>query len=136
MRRRRLEFIDPHQLPEPLRSAVLAFIPIGKEEGYDIDDSIGYCFIATEHFVSFLEDHGYPKYTGVDYFDRHSHKYHDPENDELFPYMNGDYANWHYVAIVDGHAIDWTARQFARDLPYPAIWKLSDWPVTKEKENA
>lgn len=128
------KFISPDQLPEPLRSAVLSFIPVGIEENYRDDHDVGYCFIATEHFISMLEEHGYEPYTGVDYFDCRSHKFSDPENDPSFPYVNGDYAKWHYVAVVDGYAIDWTARQFYHGLPYPAIWSLEDWPLVREEE--
>ena len=130
--RRRIEFISPDNLPEPLRTAVKKFIPIGIDEDYRDDRTVGFCFIATEHFVSLLEENGYPKYTGVEYFDRHSHKFNNPESDTRFPYPNGDYAAWHYVAVVDGYAIDWTARQFHEALPYPAIWDLRDWPLKED----
>ncbi len=116
-------------LTPKLRYAVKAHIPKAVEEGYDTKiGAAGWCLEASNDFMQTLEDHGFTKSS---YFLRQY--IWDPTNKkemkeqrkdiflDSFPF-DTDNCPYHFVVKIGKIVIDWSARQFGAENPFPAIW--------------
>lgn len=141
----RPKFLKLDELPPVLRDACSSFEEAARAEGYHQDED-GRCYEATSEFVRHLHDLGICKNVPTkdlsfrfvlteggfeEPYQPGSEWKPSPRSEkhrELLPYQDNG-AFYHVVATVMGYAIDWTASQFEDNLPFPTIWKLSEYPL-------
>lgn len=124
-------FLKISDLPPKLKEAVAAYLPKAKDNGFDTKDgALGWCLEASDEFLHTLEDHGFAIGTGEDFL---RHYIFNPLNDEEVSIKANDYTlssfpfdpkscHYHFAVKVEDIIIDWTARQFGAENPFPAIW--------------
>lgn len=129
-------FMKIEELPSKFREAVLAYIPKAKDNGFDTKDgATGWCLEASDEFLNTLEDYGIE----IEYDSswckgaslRHyifkplnkdeEHLREEDRYSSSFPFdPKGCF--YHFAVKVGDIVIDWTARQFGANNPFPAIW--------------
>lgn len=102
---------------EPLRRSITKFLPLAQSEEWDTEDgATGMCGDASDLFLHVLDENG---------IEDALIEHYDPEIilDCLDYPFDLTKCRYHWAVRVGDLIIDWTARQFDADAPFPAIWK-------------
>lgn len=129
-------FVSPKKLPSPLRKAVLGYLQAlrrgeNKQYGFiDIDTQEGaedMCLDVSEDFLQTLDGVGISGGALREYI------FFPMSKEEAFLQRFDDFLDsfpfdssrcrFHFAVKVGEFIIDWTARQFGANNPFPAIWR-------------
>jgi hypothetical protein len=113
-----------------LRDAIDSFHPIAEEEGWDTPEGAeDQCTEASDRFVRHLMDHGIEG--EIEYYDPNR-----SQDRKDYPYESLAGCWQHWAVRVNGTIIDWTARQFLDDAPFPAVFrsKYREWRNRRSEE--
>jgi len=118
MKLKAVDFATVNALPEPLRTSAPSLM-----KDWNTDERHGQCVEACNDFLNLLDTYGLkgdiqswnapgfnPKEQGLL-----------PE--KTFPWS---WEGWYYHAVVEvqGLLIDWTAKQFDPNAPFPTVWRI------------
>lgn len=98
--------------------AIKRFLPEAIDEDLDDPDGAwGQCTESSDSFLHFLDEAGVEGAV-IEHFDPCVRQ-------DRVDYPFGDLigCSFHWAVRVGDIVIDWTARQFSDDAPFPAIWK-------------
>lgn len=108
-----------------LNEAIESFLPLALSEGWDTPEGASnQCTVASDEFVHWLEKRGNGLVGEIEHYDpdialdRKDYPYED---------LAGCYLHW--AVRVGGTVVDWTARQFTDNAPFPAVYrsKRREW---------
>lgn len=129
-------FLSLANIPEELADAINDFILIGQREKFHTQSGAkGRCGYASRIFSDFLFSEAIHSTQEIYYLD----EFWDGWLSRLYlPYPISPVYRCHVVVRCKGLIIDWTSRQFEKDLPFPSIWeaphKFSLFPRQDEEE--
>lgn len=110
-----------------LNEAIASFLPFAQGEGYDCwAGARDMCNEASDEFLHELAKHGIEGEI----------EHYDPSiilDLKDYPHKLSA-CSYHWAVRVEEWVIDWTARQFEEEAPFPAVWKgeRREWRNVKE----
>lgn len=113
-------------LPEGIRHSAPAFL-----REWDTEEIHGQCIEACDEFLHFLATHGVSgtiRTWNSPFFSATLTKEMLGDDVSLLPDNSFPFSwhgmDYHAVVEVEGFLIDWTAKQFDLDAPFPMVWRL------------
>ena len=106
-----------HTAQQLLEGAISTFLPHAEQEEYNTRaGATDNCTHACDEFLHVLEDFGIEG--DIEYFEP------DIYMDMIdYPWGSMGTSRFHWAIRVGDFVIDWTARQFDEEAPFPAVWK-------------
>ena len=100
-----------------LRAAIESFVDYAtREKWHTVQGANNRCNVASDAFLHVLSDHGIEG--EIEHYER------DVTLDRVeYPYGDLGGCYYHWAVRVGDMIIDWTARQFDKDAPFPAVWE-------------
>jgi hypothetical protein len=121
-----------------LQSAIAAFLPIAEGNNWHTQDgAFQWCGDASEAFAGFAMAFGLE--TTVEGFNGLPQEAIDAIEKLGHPGLIDDEGTGHTTVAVEGVFVDWTARQFYPDKPFPTIWTIEElnaagWQIVTPEE--
>ena len=112
-------------MDKALEEAIEAFRPIAEARNWHTQEgSFQWCGDASEEFIKCAQEKGLE--ARYEWFDGLPPEAADAIARLGSPSLIDEGETTHVVVTVDGVYVDWTARQFYPDKPFPTIWTLEE----------